>query len=298
MKSFISNCLIFSIVLLGSLSLLTIASNYIGHLLFPFELPKHTRTVILGNSHPECAINDDEIPTVVNLAQSGTAYYYDYLKLRELTARNPQIRNVILGYSYHDLEKNMDDWLVGESKLKYKLRNHFLLFNFQDYFELLQFNPWGVIKFTPQTIFYNINAVLKGYSYLGGYKHLERVKLEEAIKYNKGRPALSENSSKSEYQKIYLKRIYEYCERNNLNLILLHTPIHPIEAEYYSPVKDYYKIFAENELPEAILINHAELDFPEKFFADLDHLNYKGARRYTEIIDNSLRSLGVINPHL
>ncbi|BFP42773.1 hypothetical protein FGF1_36180 [Flavobacteriaceae bacterium GF1] len=284
MKKFILLLLKFSTALVGVVTFLVIISALIGRSLFPFQIQEDKNILILGNSHPECAINDNEIDGVINLAQSGTAYFYDYLKLREFVNKNHHIDTVILGYTYSDLKKEMDEWVTGEDKLKFKIRDYFILFNSKDYFALAFSNPVGVITNTPQTIFYNLNAGIKGLPHMGGFKYLERNKLKEAKERLKKQNTNETPFKISNYQGKYLKKIYAFCKERNITLILLSTPLHPMEVEYQKEMLQSYNNFASKNLPEALLINHSNFQLPESYYADLDHLNHKGARLYTQYL--------------
>ena len=284
MKKFLLNITRFIFALLGCIIVLLITTSIISKNLFDFNIPKQKNILVLGNSHPECAVNDSILPNVFNLAQSGTGYFYDYIKAREVLTKNSHIDTVIIGYTYKDIAKEMDSWFAGKDKLKFKIRNYFFLFNFNDYLSLLKANPVEVLYQTPQAIWYNLYMSYKGYSYLGGFKYLERDKLGEAKMRLENQQATPSRKEISKYQSKYLQNIYTFCNENNIVLILLNTPIHPLEEEYQKDLKTSYYQFATDTLPKAILINDSSFNLPETFYADLDHLNFKGAQRYSEFL--------------
>ncbi|WP_289062475.1 hypothetical protein [uncultured Zobellia sp.] len=241
----------------------------------------------MGNSHPECAINDTKTQNMFNLSQGGSAYFYDYLKLREIKKTNPQIDTLILGYGYRDLHNDMDSWFSGEEKFKYKIRSHFILFRFEDYVALFKSNPVKVLINTPQTIYYNIITALTGYHNLGGYIHSRRDKLKEDKAIVKRLNRLNSKKGYSKHQITYLLKIYQYCVNNNIQLVLLNTPIHPLERKHLKNLIPEYYRFAEENLPKAHLIDHANFELPESHYGDLEHLNYLGANKYTAYLKSS-----------
>jgi hypothetical protein len=58
--------------------------------------------LVLGNSHAECAINTTKItPNSINMAAPSQGMQEDYAILKQAYTLNPNIRNIILTYSYH-----------------------------------------------------------------------------------------------------------------------------------------------------------------------------------------------------
>ncbi|WP_276166290.1 hypothetical protein [Zobellia alginiliquefaciens] len=289
MKNFIYRILLFGTFTFFGMALLVIITASIARNSFDFKIADFKNILILGNSHPECAINDSLIPKTKNLAQSGAAYFYDYLKLKNITKHNKQIDTVILGYSYSILQKDMDAWLNAESKINTQIRYYFFLLDFKDYWTLLSANPIATLKSTPQTIFHNLRMKSKGYSYLGGYKSLSERKLKQAKKYIKPLD-IGEIHEYSQYQIKYLIEIYKFCESNNISLILINTPVHPIIEKLHEPLKKGYYDFAKNQLPNTTLMDHSSFDFPESAYRDLSHLHKTGAEIYSNYLKELLNS--------
>tara|TARA_R110000868_G_scaffold193350_1_gene438177 strand:- start:4836 stop:5714 length:879 start_codon:yes stop_codon:yes gene_type:complete len=283
MKKFLTSIILFGLSAITLMLVLVISTAWLTKQTFDFQLPLKKNILVLGNSHPECAINDKILPDVYNLAQSGSGYFYDYLKAKEIIKNNPQIDTLIVGYSYGDIAKNMDSWIIGKDKLKFKIRNFFFLFELEDYILLLKANPIEVLVNTPQTIFYNLKMKREGYKYLGGFKRLDESKLRQAKKLiDTFKPDTSQGYS--QYQINYLLKLYEICNKGDIKLILLNTPIHPLLDSIQTPLKKSYHEFAEKKLPKALLVNHSNFKLAEEYYRDLDHLNSRGANLYTRFI--------------
>ena len=124
---------------------------------------------------------------------------------------------------------------------------------------------------------------IRGFQLLGGFRNLEESKIEKAkILMQQNQPTYSQKLSS--YQTDYLLKIYEYCEHNNIKLILLNTPIHPMLEEIQQPLKENYCRFAQNHLPNSILVNHSDFHIAEEEYRDLGHLTFKGAEKYTNFL--------------
>lgn len=148
MKKFIFNGVTFSLASISAITLLVLITGYLARANFDFKIPPERNVLVLGNSHPECAIDDSISNNMFNLAQSGSGYFYDYLKAKKVLKNNPQIDTLILGYSYGDLAEDMNSWFNGDEKIKFKIRNHFFLFSWSDYWSLFCANPLSTLEYT------------------------------------------------------------------------------------------------------------------------------------------------------
>ena len=279
MKKFISDFFKFNIFFIGSILLLVVGRVFYERYVVSFEIPQSKIVLLVGDSRAECAVNDTIVADVFNYSQSGTAYFYSYLKIREILDHNPQIKTVMLGYSYENVAEFRDDWFDGFQNLKNFMPKYFFLFDFSDFISLVSANPYGTLINIPRIIF----TAIKGSDQLGGYVSLKRDKLQEA----KDRLVVSNEQKEvkySKYQEEYLLKIYKLVRSRNVDLILLAVPIHPLMEQNLAKYKDYYYSFAEQKLPKAKLINHLMMDIPEYGFADLGHLNYKGSKLYSEYL--------------
>ncbi|MBC6997992.1 hypothetical protein [Cytophaga sp. FL35] len=291
MSKFITRLIKFLAISCIGILILSIITSITTNYIFDYTIENSKNILILGNSHPECALNDSIITNAKNLAQSGASYFYDYVKLKTVIEKNPQIDTLIIGYAYDDLMKEMDTWTTSKEKINTQIKYYFFLLDFEDYWNLFKANPIATLTSTPQTIFHNIQMITKGYKFLGGYKALKDDKLKEAT--NRMTP-LEQNKEhhSSKYQTLYLQKIYDFCEMNNIEMILLATPVHPKLYKNNIPLKKGYEEFKEKKLPNATLIDHSAFKIPDSGFRDLSHLHYSGAIRYSLEIKNVLKNNG------
>ena len=283
MSKFIKHIGIFTFTTVVLIFFSVFTSGHLAKQTFDFKISSKKNILVLGNSHPEHSLNDHILFNVFNLAQSGSGYFYDYLKLREVTKHNTQIDTLVIGYAYDDLHKQMDSWFDSPERIKHKFRNFFFLFNLNDYLSVFKANPKNVLLSTPQVIFQNLLRKPIGYKGLGGYLKTDVHKLEVAKK-NNGKYYRNIGEGISKYQSKYLVKIYEYCKKHNIKLILLNTPIHPDLQQIQEPLKSQYCSFAKNSLPDALLLNHSKFIIPDKGYRDLDHLNSIGAELYSSYL--------------
>jgi hypothetical protein len=86
----------------------------------------------------------------------------------------------------------------------------------------------------------------------------------------------------------YLRRIHSLCQADSVRLVLLNTPKHRFYlARLERPLKDGWKRLSANG---DSLLDLCEYPLPDSCFADLSHLNYRGAKVFSEDLDKRIRA--------
>lgn len=297
MKSFLINFSLF-ILLVGSLALgLSILSDYAinqrkNQLL---KISKDINIVFMGDSNIECAVNDSLVPNSINIAQSGEAYMYTYVKLKSLLEYNDQIKTIFIGFSNADILKDTEDrWLFSDEFVIEKIASYNYLLNNSDKYLLIKNNPDAYFRGLMKSIFSNFKAFIKSFSRVdrrirnfGGYEYLVRDKLQEDIKRN----LLVEDKlhEKALVQEKYLMRISQLCQQKSIKLVLLNTPKHKSPNTNIMAVKKIW-LSIRNSLSRDSLLDLSTLSFPDSCFSDLTHLNYIGAKLFSQYLKEKLHS--------
>lgn len=265
-----------------------------------FKIPDNKTIVVIGDSHPECAINDRILDNTFNFSKSGTSSFYSYVKIRKILDVNPHIEKVVVGFNYADITESKNRWLTGSQYLKSKLPRYFFLMNISEFAMILKKSPIGTLKslfsatiFLLEDILSKNKDIVKNTNW-GGYlyhtkdgleenlKELEKNKKEE-IKLDKNKMEDVDLLFSNSIQLKYLKKIYELSIAYEKEVILINTPVY-IEAINEKKYLESYSTFANEFLPKAKLINHASLAIPVTGYADTNHLNYKGAEFYSKYL--------------
>ncbi len=283
MKKFLSNILQFSILSIFVTILLVLISVFLNKKTFNYKIQNSKNILIVGDSHSECAINDQIFEKAFNFASSGTSQFYNYIKIKNMINYNKQIDTIILGFSYNDILKNRDSWFYGAEKIKFKLREYIFLMSFGDYLEILKANPYDVIINTPSAIIFNTIGNLRGQSNYGKYRYLNKI-----IKKNKNeiKPLKFLKDNISIYNLFYVKKIYDFCLNNEIELFLLNIPINESKQTIYKNYVNKYEYIAKDIFSKATLLNHSNFKLADSCFADTEHLNYKGAEIYSLFLKN------------
>lgn len=249
---------------------------------FNYCVGKNINTIILGDSHTLCGMDESIIPNSLNLSESADAYFYSYLKFREIQKRNPQIKTLILAYSQHNVSPSENNWLTQDNIIKKKLPFYFFLFNKEDFIEFNRFSPLGFLKNTARIIKFNIGHL---YRIESGYKINQFgigsfLKLEHSAKLSNLNEKVGTKSisHKKNIDLVYLEKIYQLCKENKIKLILINTPC----LVYSKTYNQIYYGFQRNKLPEASLYDFTNLIKDPEFFADSSHLNGKGATLFSK----------------
>jgi len=316
MRRFIVNCALFIILVLAFLmgSYILADSSIKQRKQELLKIRDDIKIVFAGDSNVECAINDSLIPNSINIAQSGEAYMYSYVKIKSLLEYNDQINTIFLGFSYLDLIKDTEErWLFKDEFVIEKIRTYNYLLSNSEKSLIIKKNPKAYLIGTKECIISNFLSFLKSYSSeilkgkiinFGGYERVVLDKLQEDIKINAFSEQLFE---KGLLQEEYLKRISFICQQKSIKLILINTPKH----QYYSTrfnkeIKNNW-LLVRNSLSQDSLLDLSTLTMPDSCFYDMDHLNYKGAIIFSSYLNSKLQSKpneslanidrGIIEPH-
>lgn len=260
------------------------------------KLKSNINIVFAGDSNIECAVNDSLIPNSVNIAQGGEAYLYTYVKLKSLLKYNKQIKTVFLGFSFHTLNQSREKtWLFEEDFVLEKNKYYNYLLGNRERSLIFRTSPKIYVQGIRDYTFTNFISVAKSYYSkniinFGGYKFLDRNKLQENIKLNKSKPDSVFHFEEGKYQIEYLKRISDLCKENKIKLILLNAPKHSTLTKSFNYNKSDYGFAVSSILENDSLLDLSSLYFPDSCYADVTHLNYKGARIFSELLSEKIYS--------
>ena len=294
MNKFLKNILIFfsiSIAIISLLIYVTFKVNYPQHIFN--SMFKDNKTLILGDSHTECAINDTLFNSF-NLSNSADAYIFSYIKLKYIN-KIVDIDTVILSYRPQNLIKVDDDrWLKDKRILTTKLSYLVPICELKELNYLFEINKNAVIQSYVKSALVLLKPSLKSVFNLvqisdyniGGYRYLVRNKLKDDLRISEKSKSIKYYFSK--YQNDYLKKILKYCNDNKITIILLETPTYSDNSEIRN-----FTINKFNEYKNSynfIHINHSNFRLNESDYGDIGHLNYMGAKTYSEYLNIFLRN--------
>lgn len=299
MTDFLKRLTLFVLLVSSLVALLILVSDCAVRSRKPviLKVDDHIKYVFSGNSHVECSVNDRLIDNSINIATSGEAYLYSYSKIKSLLEYNNQIKTVFIGCTYGDLHKSLEEkWLFEDMGVVEFVKKYNYILNSAEKSLIFKHNPKAYIRGVTKSVILNfvaffrslipedsVNSRLINY---GGYKHLVRDKLQQDIQLNLTYE--QEPFVVSPIQEKYLIMLSELCREKSVRLILLDTPKFPLYYENLSQEMRQSYISLREKLQIDTLLEFSDMVLPDSCYADITHLNYKGAKVFSLYLNDLL----------
>ena len=292
MKDFIKKVIVFlSLSLLVVVSVL-LGSNYIVKSLATFKIDENVTQLVIGHSHSECSINDSILRNSINLSSSGEAYFYNFQKLKLVAGDNKQINTVLIEFANSQVDSAMDDWIWGYEKMSFYLQFYSPFLDSEDIKLLLKHNSTDLpssYSVATRKLLYRILA--NDYNLvdeMGGFANSKLSKVDEMIANNKFNRTISEDHSLSETNLSYLRKMIDFCKKNNIRVFLIRSPQHPLYADLVN--EPLYQKVLKTQFNDVELLDFDAMNFPNSEYLDLHHLNYKGANKFTTLFNTLIEN--------
>ena len=255
------------------------------------KLPNNENIVFLGNSHIECAINDTILKNSFNFGRSEDKTEFIYSKVKLLKKYNPELDTIVIGYDnvlcYQSADSAFNSVLYSPYFFDtYNLATITNLitkssFGYIESHITHPFNWFKLYQFGESTIKSKSN--ITDLTNLGGYLYLTRDKLKEDIK-RRATIKIDKNRSFDELSIYFLEETLKFCQENGMTVIFLCPPQHKkcfLDSTYY---REYYFKNYNN----IKYYDFKDMQLPDSCFGDLDHLNYKGAKVFSEYLEKEV----------
>ncbi len=238
--------------------------------------------IILGDSQAEGALNDSIIKGYINLSSSGTSLLYSYVKLKELKRRNPILKNLILGIGARSFEKEKElKWVLNEDIIL--ARSELMPFETTEEIKEMfrQVGFWkGLLNLPFRALKRAISARPK-LELLGSFKPLYSSNLNYEI--SKYSLVQKHKNDTSKFELKYLRKIKYFCQKNNIEFVVVMLPNYKPHIYYKSPELDS---ILKKELNSCKIIDYSKCNFDSSYYTDLIHLNEKGATKLSVDLNN------------
>lgn len=293
MKRFLIQSFLFLAIAIGLIaSFMVIMDAYIVRKA-SFKCKADAKYIILGNSHPEQAYNDSLLDHFQNLAQAAETYLYTYVKAKEICRQNKQIETVFIEFSNTDLLVEWNKWIWGAKVLSWRYPIYSPFMSLKEKEVLVTNNFSGVSNCLPLSFKDNLVRVLHhNLDYtreIGGFVYNPRAKVDSFLRLN-----ISEEFKKMQERKdvsscnvLYLGKIVQYLKENNKRIILIRSPLHKRYPGLGNEA-EYEKIL-HNEFAGVEYLDFKAFPLPDTDFVDLEHLNFRGARKFSAWFNQLLK---------
>lgn len=270
-----------------------------------FKLADTVSTLLIGDSHLGLSLNPDFIPNSENQFMIGEHYLFTFTRLKYFLENNPQVKKVVLGYSYSNLAINTDEQLFKAYSKNAAFPKYFMLLNEEEIKTLYandliffrNYLGWQygfptkdniplLLKTADEN--FDKNAVLPfrckwSGNTLGNYNPIN---YKGALNHFNGvNPTCSEISIR------YLYKIIKLCNDHYVELILYSSPLYPqyreLIPEYYIQQFDSLSNVLKREF-NVPMINYINQTLPDSCYNDGNHLSGAGAKIISEKLSKDL----------
>ncbi len=291
MRKFLRSCLLFGSLTVVIYIVLIFTTTRITGAKISFVLPDTVDKIVLGHSHPECALNDSIVTGLANFSNSGEAYFYAYFKLKKILSDNQHIKFVFIELSNKQVTKRTDEWIWSTKYIEARYPSYVSFIDPEGHSLLCDKNPNGYLRTTNTLLSLNMK-LLKNHTYdythkVGGFLHLNKNKIDSFLLLP---PKIEEAElfdQKSIYNLRYLDKIIQYCMSKKVTPVLIRCPVHPRFAEFKNEKK--YQAIIHSRYKNVAFLDFVKFRLPNKEYADMEHLNYIGARRFSLFFDSIIK---------
>ncbi len=280
MVKFLIRCFLV-VVMLGAI---IVPANYIASLYYikknvPIISPEK-ETIVIGNSRAECALNDSILKNCHSLCRSGESYFYLLQKTKAVLRSNKEIKYALIQFSPSEISSVNES--IWEDKYIYEFFPKYVSeFSLSELFILSKKNPKALLHCAAGlSILRNIGLCGFGKSNCnsnwGGFWPLNRNM--DSVKTDCNKIRLSSFNSRNLDALI---SIVDLVKKNGVKPIFISSPVlwNNYDNEEFEKIRKTY--FAD-----VLLLDFSNIGLPYSDFGDCDHLNNKGATRFSIFIND------------
>ncbi len=260
--------------------------------------------LLLGSSQNNKAINSEFLDfKIAPLANDGSTINIDFLLFEEYFPKLPNLKIVIFELSYHSLEDlKPNNWNKNHLFLKfYNINNYGKNPPLSEQF-LITSNPKEYLKkyFTPNLKLkdnkynpfgYTLNSPSRFKKYNYNKKLIDKTSMDEYLRYRHQ----TENIKNYHINTKLLKKAIKICSRNNIKFVFLSPPKYYLYNNHLNKKRaNRRNLFLEETLTiKNLYVWNFEHLYENKteYFLNEDHLNYKGSKQFTTVINQKLKYL-------
>ncbi len=257
------------------------------------------KMVIVGTSRSFSGIIPSKMTNfTVNIANNSQSIYYDIELLKKNIKNLPHLKTIVFDINFFTFEYNLDNgpeaWRALYYKNTYNIGPQTKELSFSDNFLVKMYNPKDIIFHINSIPQYNNYYENRGFA--SNIESNSLIKKEEATKrYNH---LLNKYMLKSEKVKIIeqLEIFLESLTNTKIKVVFVQIPVSPTMYNYIDK-----KLLVENN---NILNNLCEkydnvesinmlndMRFLDDDFRDSDHLNLKGAIKFSDLLNSEINKL-------
>ena len=195
-----------------------------------FDIQDDIAEIYMGDSHVRYAVNDNLLPHSLNVANSSESTYFSYFKLKKILNKDPNVKKVILGFSYHNISGYYDDYTFGRYSNSIAA-NYFYILPISEQLKMMKGDIKKTLSLLVHVLKSGISSWLNKNTFEGGYDNpYTGVTPVEASMIQRLNLQYDLNGKLQSFSLLnirYLDKIATLCKENNVRLVLLNTPMYP-----------------------------------------------------------------------
>lgn len=269
--------IIYSLQLLFSILFFIFLQNDTTIFSFLNKINENT-IIVLGNSHTECAVNDNIFPNrFKNLSTSGEPLFYTSLKAKRIF-KSVNVDTVIIEFGNNAF--NSIHYVTGDDHFIKNFQQYLSLMTPTELLFLIENNP---IKFFKGFLSTNIISIFRSQKLGGAYLELRRVN-------DFNRQTVFEKKTISHRADwVNFKSLLDLIKSNRrITFIIIRSPVHYSDNSGFDSEYKYGCNLLKS-MPNVSFFDFKSLNMPDSFYADDEHLNHFGARYFTKLLYDKLK---------
>lgn len=261
-----------------------------------YQVNARNEAFVFGNSHSAYALNDSLLNNCKNFSQPSDNFFFTYHKAKKLLEANPQVGLIFLEVTNYLFKPEEETRFYDDDVLGFKYPKYSHLFTFRNHLFLFWMNPeatfFGLLdSFKSKIELAGKASKIQDQLDWGGYYYeansvLDSASVEARIKErseykNDGKTVSPNNDFR------YLAALVDFCKSKRIEVVFLRSPLHPYSIRENE--KGLQKMFMKH-FPHIPLWDFSDFPMKNAEFYDFDHLNCKGAERFSNYFDLRLNS--------
>ncbi len=285
MKTFFKTFVIFILILFSYFGFNALLNRIIFSVI---DVPVgNVNVLIAGDSYLEHALNPALMNSAQNISQAGETYVITYWKLKYLLPK-VKIDTLILGFSYHNIS-GFNDLKFTDKRWSSEMFERIYLIQHLDQLENIEvdYPEFYKMYFRKMCLYPHLDH----FPFIGNYSNSLQNNISDFDKeidrhyYFQNRPV-----GISSVSLMYLDSIIGLCRSNKITPVLVGSPLGP---EYLKRIPSETKIRYQSEKlryvnQQIVVFDFCSQFYDDKSFLNSDHLNERGAARFTREFLNSL----------
>lgn len=260
------------------------------YVLYHNNIPvKEKKYFILGNSHPECAINDTLLgKDFKNVAQSGEPLFYTCIKAQNIIN---QVNPDTLIIEFENTSLNTIHLVLANNRLFFNYKRYFSIMSLQNHRFLFENNFLKAVK---TLLFLNLGDILNYNNISGGYLYLIK---DNIISPPKKKEKTKKNLNYStDVQVRNIESLFNLIRNNDSTFfIITRMPLHKkADLSNESIYLNYVNKLSQFKNCKYLDFN-GKIALADSCYGDETHLNFRGAKIFTPIFKSAFQKLRVEN---